>query len=156
MVLAGDRAIVGSPGIGTGSAYVMAGLKRQDDFLISVRAGDRLVVATSTPGDGRAQDANTLDPLIKLFDPGGQLVARDDNGTTDGRNASLSHTATATGTYLVRVQPADTSGGEYVLQVTGQSGEASKFRPPSIRRVSSMSCRRRRRSLSCSSAAPCC
>ena len=127
VVLAGDRAIVGSPGIGAGSAYVMAGLKRQDDFLISVRAGDRLVVATSTPGDRRAQDANSLDPLIELFDPGGQLVAHDDNGAADGRNASLSHTATATGTYLVRVQPVDTSGGEYVLQVTGHSGTAPKF-----------------------------
>ena len=105
----------------------MAGLKRQDDFLISVRAGDRLVLATSTPGDGRGQNANTLDPLIELFDPGGRLVAHDDNGAPDGRNASLSHTATATGAYLVRVQPADTSGGEYVLQVTGQSGAAPKF-----------------------------
>jgi hypothetical protein len=86
-----------------------------DYYGVSVNAGDPLVISTATPADGPNQFANSLDPKIELYDPTGTLVASDDNGGADGRNALLHYTATASGQYVVRVTGANGSTGAYVV-----------------------------------------
>ena len=97
----------------------------RDCWALPANAGDELTITTLTPAGGPAEFVNNLDPAIELYDPAGNLVAIDDNGAPDGRNALLTHTATATGNYTVRVSAVD-KPGEYVLRATGQTA------PPSV------------------------
>ncbi len=99
---------------------------RGDFYRIPVNADDRLLLVTSTPGDGPFEFANDLDPAIELYAPNGTLVASDDNGSSDGRNARLDYLASVTGTYTARVRSAG-GRGEYVLQATGQTGSRAGF-----------------------------
>jgi sugar lactone lactonase YvrE len=103
---------------------------KQDTYQLSVNAGDHLTVSTRTPaGDPQApfEPHNLLDPRVQLFDPSGTLVASDDNSGPDGKNASLSYTALATGTYRVQITGANFSVGDYVLSVTGATGVLPSF-----------------------------
>ena len=114
-----------------GAGYLSAigadgGLAGQDYYSVQARAGDTLSLATSTPADGPYAFANTLDPVIELYDPSGALVASNDNGAADGRNARLTWTAATDGTYAVRVTNVSGSG-QYVLSVTGYSGAPAPF-----------------------------
>ncbi len=61
-----------------------------------------------------------------MYNPAGALVASNDNGAVDGRNALLTHVATVTGTYKVRVLGASSSG-EYVLTMSGGSDTPAPF-----------------------------
>ncbi|MDP2433554.1 MAG: Ig-like domain-containing protein [Pseudomonadota bacterium] len=100
-----------------------------DNYLIEVLPGDNLVLATTTPygvgdlGPSPLDPLNTLDPLVELYDPNGTLVASNNNGAGDGRNAYLAYTVPvdAGGTYRVRVAPVS-GGGEYTLAVQGATG----------------------------------
>jgi subtilisin family serine protease len=91
-----------------------------DYYSFAVKAGDKLVVTTATPSDGGGEFVNLLNPRIELFSPSGVLLGSDDNSAPDGRNASLAHTASATGLYRVRVTSASGSG-EYSFSVTGST-----------------------------------
>ena len=92
-----------------------------DYYLINVAApGSALAFSTSTPADGPGLFANLLDAKLELYDPSGTLVATDDNGASDGRNALLNYTATVSGNYVIRVLAAANSG-EYVLSATQSS-----------------------------------
>jgi hypothetical protein len=94
-----------------------------DVYQVEVGAGQTIDIETATPADGPDEFGNLLDPLIRLYDAAGNLVASDDNSATDGRNAKLSYTipAGAEGTYFVEIGPSDLTGrptqGEYVLTV---------------------------------------
>jgi subtilase family serine protease len=105
-------------------AYVAAAAASDvaDYFHVQVQAGDTLTIGTATPGDGAGEFVNLLDPLVELYDPSGELVEMDDNGAADGRNAQLTHQATQSGVYTVRVRAATSDPGEYVLTVTGHTG----------------------------------
>jgi ELWxxDGT repeat protein len=92
-----------------------------DYYLVSVKAGDNLVITTSTPADGQNEFDNDLDPRVELYDSSGNLVAQDDNSATDHHNARLTYTAPTSGQYTVRVVSASGSG-EYVLSVAGATG----------------------------------
>jgi hypothetical protein len=72
-----------------------------DHYGVRAADGDTLVITTVTPGGGGAEPANALDPRVELFDPAGTLVASDDNGGADGRNARIEYVvpAGAAGTY---------------------------------------------------------
>lgn len=94
---------------------------RGDFYSFQANAGDALTIATLTPADGPLGFINALDPALELYDPTGTLVADDDNGAPDGRNAALAHTASTTGTYTVRVVSA-ADAGEYVVNVSGATG----------------------------------
>ncbi len=93
---------------------------QQDHFSFPVNQGDRLVIRTLTPGDGAGQPTNVLDARLDLYNADGQLVASDDNGGPDGRNAALSYTAVSSGLYTVRVG-AGSVGGVYQLQIAGST-----------------------------------
>jgi hypothetical protein len=88
-----------------------------DYYSFAVKAGDKLVVTTATPSDGGGEFVNVLNPRIELFSPSGVLLGSDDNSAPDGRNASLAHTAAATGLYLDYAQSGQTAMGE-VFAVT--------------------------------------
>ena len=89
-------------------------------YEFAVNEGDELTIETLTPlGD-------ELDPAIELYGPDDQPITVDENSAADGRNALLVYTDTITGTYKVEVYP--TAGtGEYVLDVSGHTGEPAAF-----------------------------
>ena len=101
------------------------GIDKADEYLVEVNAGDSLVITTATPGDGAAEPVNNLDPLLELYAPDGTLVATNDNGAADGRNAILNYAAVSAGAFRVRVA-AVAGAGEYTLQVDGASGAVTQ------------------------------
>src|SRR5262249_21395927 len=94
-----------------------------DFYRITLAAFEELNLATSTPDD---PTGNTLDPMIRLYDANGVLLALDDN-SADGRNARLRYLAQQGGTFFIEVLPAagsgDTTLGAYFLDfVVAQGG----------------------------------
>ena len=67
-----------------------------DNYSIMANAGDLLTVNTTVPSAGPGEFVNNLDLAIELYDPLGNLVASDATG-------ALTHAATLTGAYTVRV-----------------------------------------------------
>lgn len=113
---------LGPGGPGPGPGPTSSDEDFSDDFYtIAVAAGDVLSVSTTTPFDAPLDAANTLDPMIELFDPTGASVASDDNSAADGRNAALTHTAALPGDYVVRVT-AVAGEGAYTLDIVGDAG----------------------------------
>jgi len=97
-----------------------------DFYRIGVREGDVLVMETTTPAGGRGEFQNGVDPVIALIDPSGALLAVDDNGAADGRNARLSYTAQKSGNFTLQVASASGSG-EYTVRLTGATGAREPF-----------------------------
>ena len=132
---AADIAYVVAGGQGSDAIYLdhlVVNSGGSDYYGISVKAGDPLAISTATPADGPNQFVNTLDPKLELYSPSGTLVASDDNGGADGRNALLHYTAAASGQYVVRVVGAGGTTGEYLLNVAGATGAAPAFNVASI------------------------
>ncbi len=96
---------------------------RVDHYRFSAGAGDQLTIRTYTPGDATGEPVNDLDPILDLFNEAGDLVATNDNGAADGRNAQLSYTTIAAGTYTVAVRSNAAAGGVYQLQIEGSTAE---------------------------------
>ncbi len=68
------------------------GTDRADYFSVLANPGDILILSTATPGDGPSEPANDLDPLLELYDPGGTLVAsNNDDPNGDGHNARIEY-----------------------------------------------------------------
>ncbi len=89
-----------------------------DVYEITLAAGEEITLATQTPFDDIGRfPLNSLDPAIAVSDDSGTL-AQDDNSGTDGKNASLTFSAPAAGTYRVTVS--GTGVGEYVLNLDGE------------------------------------
>jgi spore coat protein CotH len=99
-----------------------------DWYTFEAGEGDEIELSTLTPGVGfvpygpgaEPTGTNSLDPLIEVFGPDGQLLASDDNSQADARNAHAAFTAPWYGTYSVRVA-AVAGSGEYVLHLGGSS-----------------------------------
>lgn len=89
-----------------------------DIFAVVLNAGATLTVETATQADGNGQFENNLDPALQLLSADGSVLATDDNGAADGRNALLNFTAAEAGTYQIAVNSSETSG-EYVVNVGG-------------------------------------
>ena len=97
-----------------------------DFYQLVLEGGQRLSVDTFTPASGDGQFINQLDPLIRLYDASGNLVASDDNSASDGRNAELRYRVPrdAEGTYFMEITGSSSSanrpvGGEYIVSVRG-------------------------------------
>ncbi|MEF7616672.1 CARDB domain-containing protein [Aquincola sp. MAHUQ-54] len=101
---------------------------RDDSYVLQVAAGDVLTLTTQTPGDGGDTPLNTLATRIELYDAGGTLVASNERGAADGRNALLTHIALDGGTYRVRVV-AVAGEGDYVVSVDGATGGERETAP---------------------------
>jgi len=100
------------------------GAPSQDWYGFQANAGDSLTISLSLPGDptGTNQFPDLLNAEFQVYDPSGTLV-----GSFTGQG-SLSLPAALTGSYEVQVESADnTSTGEYVLNVTGNTGGPQPF-----------------------------
>lgn len=86
------------------------GRDQVDQFLVPVVASDNLIIKTTTPGGDPFSPDNDLDPILELYDPTGTLVASNNNGGSDGRNALITCTVSQTGNYRVRVAPVTGNG----------------------------------------------
>ena len=56
---------------------------------MTLNSGELLEVETFTPAGGSGDFENQFDPMIRLYDASGSLVAADDNSAPDGRNAKM-------------------------------------------------------------------
>lgn len=109
----------------TFDAIALETLPASDDYYsIAVVAGNALSLSTQTPGDGNS-GLNALDPVVELYNASGALVATNDNGAADGRNAKLTHTAQQTGTYTIRVRANADTSGVYTLVAKGYTGSGA-------------------------------
>lgn len=91
-----------------------------DFFVTEANAGDSLVIETWIPAEGPGEFVNELEVTAELYDPAGALVASSSEG-------ALSHQATSTGTFTVRLTNEKESSGEYVLNVSGQTGDLASL-----------------------------
>ena len=104
-----------------------------DFYRITAVGNTTIEIETSTPAAGAGEFRNDLDPLIRLYDSSGNLVASNDNGASDGRNAKLTYIVPAGGggTYYVEVASSDLTSdptvGEYVLSVKGTTAVLPPF-----------------------------
>ncbi len=75
-----------------------------DSYSLELQAGVEIELTTTTPSDvDDLRAGDVIDPVLRLFDASGTLVAEDDNSAIDGRNARLVWTPTVDGTYVVQV-----------------------------------------------------
>src|SRR5262249_25302787 len=77
--------------VGTGKSTVIAQVTPSDYYKISATENAMLKFDTATPARSAGAFVNNFDPLIRLYDAAGNLVASNDNGAPDGRNASLNY-----------------------------------------------------------------
>jgi extracellular elastinolytic metalloproteinase len=104
-----------------------------DVYEISANAGATIRVETLTPGGGPGEFVNLLDPMVRILDASGNVVATNDNGAADGRNALASYRVPGGGggTFYIEVLPSDLTPeatlGEYVLKVRGTNGTLPDF-----------------------------
>lgn len=87
----------------------------QDQYTLTLGAGEQVALSTATPYDHPdATLLNSLDPALRVLDPNGVEIAFNNSSATDGKNASLSFTATVAGVYTVEVL-SESGTGEYLL-----------------------------------------
>jgi hypothetical protein len=102
-----------------------------DTYEILAEEGQTLTIQTATPLPGPNPFAPPLDPMIKVFDAQGNLLASDDNSAPDGVNALLTLQAHDDGPLFIQVLPsaatATPTAGGYILHVSGASDELAPF-----------------------------
>src|SRR5436189_6199789 len=76
-----------------------------DVYKVSAAALATLTAQTITPARRTGEFVNTLDPLVRIYNAAGVLVAADDNSAPDGRNAKASYKVPkgAAGIYYIEV-----------------------------------------------------
>jgi hypothetical protein len=87
-------------------------------------------VETSTPAFKSGEFVNQLDPLLRLYDSSGNLVASDDNSASDKKNATLNFHAPkgGEGIYVIEVTASPASAkptGEYILDIKGNQANSA-------------------------------
>lgn len=98
-----------------------------DAFSVSVTAGQTITIETATPDGVVGANGFAWNPAIDLYAPTAGMVASNDNGAADGRNARLVYTATETGSFVVVVRSADGTRGDYLLTVDSGSSETAQL-----------------------------
>ena len=123
--LTASATLVGNTGVGNLTGLAFREGQSQTDFYQVTVGKKKLHVETATPAAASGEFTNVLDPVIRLWDANGNLVASDDNSGADGRNAKLSFKAPkgGEGIYFIEVgassETAEPTGGEYILSVKG-------------------------------------
>jgi hypothetical protein len=106
-----------------GRQWLLGYLNASDRDLYELRLsfGQPLTVETQTPADGVGQFANELDPILRLYNDAGDLVAEDDNSGANDINAFLRYRVprAQAGIYVLEVASGDGSTGEYIVSVQG-------------------------------------
>ena len=128
-----SRSLPYPPGITAMGGDGVGGSEGADYYRISADAFAMLTIATKTPASQSGEFVNNLDPIIRLYDSAGNLVASNDNGAADGVNASLSYRVPAGkgGTYYIAVDASPATAtpttGEYYLSVNGAKSGLPPF-----------------------------
>jgi hypothetical protein len=106
-----------------GAVQLVLQLARDDWYSITLPGtANALRLETSTPGDGPGEFANTLNPIIELYDSSGTTLIASGVAMADGRNEFILATGlTPGGTYKVRVNGQGGTTGEYFLTRTFSS-----------------------------------
>ncbi|CAN7625917.1 SGNH/GDSL hydrolase family protein [Phenylobacterium sp. LjRoot225] len=89
-----------------------------DRFVAALNGGETYVLDLVGVSSGAATLA---DPLVRVLDASGAVVAEDDDGGL-GLDAHLQFAAPAAGDYLVEVQGVGVTSGSYRLQIAGPGG----------------------------------
>lgn len=92
------------------------GAPTTDFYEVSGLRNQTLEFETLTPGDLSGEFRNGLDSLLRLYDATGRLLASNDNGGADGRNAKLSYTVPGL-PRGIREIVASTTGARFYLEV---------------------------------------
>lgn len=92
--------------------------------LLTLAAGEEVTLTTSTPFDAPNVFVNNLNPRLEVLDAAGVIHASDADSAPDGRNASLTFTAPAAGTYTIRVTRQFATTGTYLLTASDPAGDA--------------------------------
>jgi len=111
-------------------AVAWAGARDQvDQYLVQATAG-QLQITTTTPGGDTGEPNNTLVPKLELFTSSGLLVASNQNGAPDGRNAQIVYQVPtgSAGSYRI-VVTAVSGAGEYTLAATGTAVVSQHIAP---------------------------
>ncbi len=95
-----------------------APIDNDDTYRFFVEAGETLQLRTATPPPLQQPP---LDPTLTLFTPGGTLTIPDELSSPDGRNVMLTHEATATGFWQVKVSAPPHGHGGYSMTLTTTS-----------------------------------
>ncbi|MCA9248334.1 MAG: right-handed parallel beta-helix repeat-containing protein [Planctomycetales bacterium] len=120
----GDRRAAASVVLGhleSPTSQTAAPAKAFDVHYVDLTGGETLTLSTYTPFAEDGLPANPLDPLLRLYDPLGRLVAEDDNSSSDGKNAQLSYTSENSGLFKIVVATSHAVGGDYHLRIDGAS-----------------------------------
>ncbi len=99
--------------------YDPATVDASDFYSVTLADHEPLNVETFTPAASSGEFVNVLDPVIRLYDADDNLVASDDNSSTDGRNAKLSYRVPkdGAGSYFIEVASSEETSGEYILAI---------------------------------------
>ncbi len=130
----GVATLIGPMGIGTpaGADFAPA-IPGNDFYKVNVDQKKTLDVQTMTPASKSGEVVNTLDPMIRIYNAAGVLVAADDNSATDHRNARIKYKVPkgAGGTYYIEVlastATAEPTTGEYILNVKHTSSDGDEL-----------------------------
>lgn len=98
-----------------------------DFYQFQASAGDQLQIQTTAPTEKTYFYPANLDPIVRLIGPDGTVIAEDDNGAQDGLNSLLDFSVSESGTYTVQLVSASYSSGEYLLEMTGATGDIAPF-----------------------------
>jgi hypothetical protein len=121
----GAATLVGPTGFGRLSGLALATNPDSDYYVVELGRGQPLEVQTALPANAGGEFDNALDPVVRLYDGSGNLVASDDNSQSGNPNARLKYKVPkgAGGSYFIEVAGAvngnGPSGGEYLLGIKG-------------------------------------
>lgn len=113
--------------IGEGDPTAAEDAYRYDDYVVTVRAGQRLEAVLRS---------GAFDAYLELLpeDTLGDAVASDDDGLGEGADSRLRFTAPAAGTYILRARPlSGLDGGAYTLSLTERPPAPRPPRPSGVR-----------------------
>ncbi len=119
--------------VGTGRSTRISQPPGADYYRINIDANSKLEIETQTPASKSGEFTNNLDPIVRLYDSAGNLLASDDNSASDGLDAKLSYKVPKGkgGTYYIQVDasPATTTPtrGAYLLSVKNATGALPAF-----------------------------
>jgi hypothetical protein len=105
----------------------------RDFYTISANGNQTIEIETATPASLAGDFHNGLDSVLHLFDSAGNLLATNDNGAPDGRNAKLSYKVPKNGggTFYIEVASSEATAtsttGEYFLSVKGARSPQDQF-----------------------------
>ncbi len=101
-----------------------------DIYRVFAPAGTPVTLTSFTPGDGANQPANIFNPILKVLDAAGAVLAQNDNSAPDGRNALLTYTPAADQVFYISIAQSgggSTNVGNYFIAIDGATPSPPAF-----------------------------